>query len=96
MNHYGIRARDHWRTHLAGPLAQIPDPDAFFTLLGATAEREIEVRADALADLKPQGEGYLDEMARLQTARHLAQEQVLREMILVDPGNRRAVGQLLG
>ena len=96
MNHYGVRARDHWRTHLPRQLARIPDQEAFFALLGATAESEIEVRAEALARLKPPADGYLDEMARLETARKLAEMEVIREMILVDPENLEAVGQLLG
>ena len=95
MNHYGMRARDHWRTHLSSQLASIADQETFFTLLGATAESEIAVRAEALAQLQPSGEGYLAEMARLQTARQLAEMEVIREMILIDPEDREAVGQLL-
>jgi hypothetical protein len=96
VNHYGVRARDHWRTHLPRQLARIPDQEAFFTLLGATAESEIEVRAEALAQLERPADGYLDEMARLETARKLAEMQVIREMILVDPEDLEAVSQLLG
>jgi len=96
VNHYGVRAQEHWRTHLPRQLAGIQDPEEFFTLLGATAESEIGVRAEALAQLKPAAEGYLDEVARLQTARQLAEMEVMRELILVDPEDREAVGQLLG
>ena len=96
MNHYGARAQEHWRTHLPRQLAEIPDPEEFFTLLGETAESEIEHRAEALAQLKPPAEGYLEEMARLQTARQMAEMEVMRELILVDPDNLEAVGQLLG
>jgi hypothetical protein len=96
VNHYGARAQEHWRTHLARQLADIPDPEAFFTLLGETAETEIEHRAEALAKLKPPADGYLEEMARLQTARQLAEMEVMRELILVDPDNQEAVSQLLG
>jgi hypothetical protein len=96
VNHYGVRALEHWRTHLPRQLAKIPDPEEFFTLLGETAESEIEHRAEALAELKPPAEGYLDEVARLETARQLAEMDVMRELILVDPDNLEAVGQLLG
>jgi hypothetical protein len=96
VNHYGVRAQDHWRTHLPRQLASIPDQEAFFTLLGETAESEIEQRAEALAQLKPPAGGYLEEMARLQTARQLAEMEVMREMILVDPEDQEAVSQLLG
>ena len=96
MNHYGVRAQEHWRTHLPRQLADIPDPEEFFTLLGETAESEIEHRAEALAQLKPPADGYLEEMARLQTARQMAEMEVMRELILVDPDNKQAVRQLLG
>ena len=96
MNHYGTQARDHWRRHLARQMARIPDQEAFFTLLGATAETEIEYRAEALAQLKEPGEGYLEEVARLETARKMAEMEVIRELILIDPENLEAVGQLLG
>lgn len=96
MNHYGVRAQEHWRTHLARQLAGIPDPEAFFTLLGETAETEIEHRAEALAQMKPAAEGYLEEIARVQTARQLAEMEVMRELILVDPDNQQAIRQLLG
>jgi hypothetical protein len=96
VNHYGTRARDHWREHLPGPLARIQDQEAFFTLLGETARSEIEQRAEALAQLQPPGEGYLQETARLETARQMAESAVIREMILIDPQDLEAVGQLLG
>ena len=95
MNHYGVRAQEHWRTHLPRQLAGIPDQEAFFTLLGETAESEIADRAEALAQLKPPADGYLEEMARLQTARQLAEMEVMRELILIDPDNQEAVSQLL-
>jgi hypothetical protein len=96
VNHYGIRARDHWREHLPDRLAQIPDPEEFFTLLGEMAETEIGHRAEALELLTQPAEGYLAEVARLETPRVVAEMEVLRELILVDPDNLEAVGQLLG
>ncbi len=96
MNHYGARALSHWQAHLAEQLAQIPDPEAFFTLLGETAQTEIGHRAEALAQLQTPAEGYLAETARLETARQMAESAVLREMILVEPESLEAVGQLLG
>lgn len=96
MNQYGTRALAHWRRHLPVQLAQIPDPEEFFTLLGQTAEEEIGHRAEALAQLQEPGEGYLQETGRLETARTMAESAVLREMILVDPQDLEAVGQLLG
>ena len=57
VNHYGAKARDHWRKHLPGRLAQIPDPEAFFTQLGETAATEIDQIADALAQTTTAGRG---------------------------------------
>jgi hypothetical protein len=96
VNHYGARAQDHWRTHLAGPLARIPDQEAFFARLGETAAAEIEAKAEALAQMTPPAEGYLEEVARLETARKVAEMEVLREIILVDPDDQEKVAQLMG
>ena len=89
MNSYGIKALRHWRRYLPDQLAQITDPETFFTLLGQTAETEIDQTADSLAQTAPPGEGYLDEVARLETARKTAEMQVTREMLLVDRRTRR-------
>jgi hypothetical protein len=96
VNSYGAKALCHWRKYLPGQLAQIPDPEAFFTLLGETAAAEIDQIADALAQTQPPGEGYLDEVARLETARKTAEMQVTREMILVDPEDQERIAQLMG
>jgi hypothetical protein len=96
VNSYGSKALGHWRRYLPGQLAQIPDPEAFFTHLGETAATQIDQIADALAQTQPPGEGYLDEVARLQTARTTAEMQVTREMILVDPQDGEKIAQLMG
>jgi hypothetical protein len=95
VNHHGAKALAHWRTHLPDQLAQIADQEAFFTLLGETAETEIAQLAEALADLKPEAEGYLDEVARLETARKMAETEVTRDLILVDPANQEKIAELL-
>lgn len=96
MNQYGAKALGHWRKHLPGYLAQIPDQEAFFTHLGETAADQIDQIADSLAQTAPHGGGYLEELGRLETARKTAEMQVTREMILVDPENQEAIAQLLG
>lgn len=96
VNHYGTKARDHWRKHLPGHLAQIPDQEAFFTHLGEAAAMEIDQIADSLAQTAPPGEGYLEELGRLETARKMAEMQVTREMLLVDPEDQERIAQLLG
>jgi hypothetical protein len=96
VNSYGAKALSHWRRYLPGQLAQVQDPEAFFTLLGEAAETEIDQIADALAQTTPPGEGYLEELARLETARKTAEMQVTREMLLVDPEDKERIAQLMG
>jgi hypothetical protein len=96
MNHYGAKALGHWRKHLPAHLAQIPDPEAFFTQLGDLAATEIDQIAGALAQTEPAGEGYLEELARLETSRKTAEMQVTRELLLVDPEDQERIAQLLG
>ncbi len=96
MNHYGSQALHHWRRHLPDRLAQIPDPEAFFSQLGETAATQIDQIADSLAQTAPPGEGYTEELARLETARKTAEMQVIRELILVDPEDPEKIAQLLG
>jgi len=96
VNHYGARARDHWRKHLPAQLAQIQDQEAFFAQLGEAAATEIDQLADALAATQGPGEGYLEEVARLETARKTAEMQVSREMLLVDPEDQERIAQLMG
>lgn len=96
VNQYGVKALGHWRKHLPGHLAQIPDQEAFFTHLGETAADQIDQIADSLAQAAPPGEGYLEELGRLETARKTAEMRVTRELILIDPEDREAIAQLLG
>jgi hypothetical protein len=96
MNHHGLKAQQHWQQRLPRQYAQITDPEAFFTLLGETAQEEIGRLADALAETTPPAEGYLEETARLTTARKMAEMQVTRDMILVDPDDPARIAQLLG
>lgn len=89
MNHYGTRARRHWQTFLPTRYAQIEDPETFFTHLGEQVETEIETLEQSLAGEDPPGETYLEKLGRLRTARLNAEDQVLREMVLLpaEPGS---------
>ena len=57
VNSYGAKALRPLAQVPAGPLAQIPDPEAFFTQLGETAATEIDQIADALAQTTAAGRG---------------------------------------
>lgn len=85
MNRYGRLAQQHWAKWRPNQLSQIPDPETFFTELGAEVESQIEALEIALAGDDPGGEDYLQKVARLRTARMTAESQVLREMVLLEP-----------
>jgi hypothetical protein len=95
MNRWGRKAREHWQQHRPGQYGQIPDPQAFFTRLGEDVSAEINSLALALAGDDRPGEGYLDKVGRLRTARLTAQEHVLREMLLpAEADQAHAEGQM--
>jgi hypothetical protein len=85
MNKYGRQAMSHWKLTDPERYEAIPDKPAFFTALGEQAAQEIDLRADALAGPDPAGEGTLEKVGRLNMARFVAEEEVLRELILIEP-----------
>jgi hypothetical protein len=85
MNHYGLKARQHWARHLPRRFAAIQDPDQFFTQLGNQAAEEISDLTLQLAGDDQPGEGFLVKMGRLNMARLRAEEMVLPQLILL-PG----------
>ncbi|MGO9954739.1 MAG: TnpV protein [Solirubrobacteraceae bacterium] len=86
MNRYGAQAMRHWRQIDPERYNAIPDPEAFFTQLGAQVESEIQALADAIAGPDRPGESYLQKVGRLNMARFNAESDILREMVLIpDP-----------
>lgn len=85
MNHYGAQALRHWREYLPSRFATIEDPDSFFTELGEQAAEQIATRQMELAGPDQPNESYLDKLGRLNAARQQAQEEILPELILIDP-----------
>jgi len=85
MNHYGAQAQLHWQTYLPERYARLEDPNSFFSTLGETAAQEITDRAQQLAGPDRPGEGYLGKLGRLNEAKLRAEEEILPELILVDP-----------
>src|SRR5215472_2024068 len=49
MNRYGQMAMDHWRKWLPNQLAEIPDPEMYFSTLGLEVAQAIDELADRLA-----------------------------------------------
>ncbi|MFG3423419.1 hypothetical protein [Micromonospora sp. NPDC048063] len=85
MNRYGAQAQRHWQTYLPQRYATIEDPNSFFSTLGEQAATAIEQRARELAGPDQPNEGYLGKLGRLNSAQQMAEEEILPELILIDP-----------
>lgn len=85
MNPYGAKTRDYWKKWLPKRYSQIEDPEAFFSKLGEEIETQVEVLAQSLAGSDPPNEGFHEKLGRLNMAHFNAEEQVLREMALLEP-----------
>jgi hypothetical protein len=88
MNHYGAQAMRHWQSHLPTRFTQITDPETFFTDLGEQVQTEVEELTFQLAGDDPPptpGEpaSFLDKAARINTAKRMAEERVLAELVLL-------------
>ena len=94
MNSYGAMARDHWTRWRPSQLAQITDPETFFTRLGETVEADIDQMATDLAGPDPAGEDYLKKLGRLRMSRFTAESIVLRDQVLLPPENPESLEDL--
>ncbi len=85
MNQYGRRAQRHWQEFRPGHIAEIDDPEAFFTELGADVQDEVRIRwtAERVTAPTPAGESFLERAGRLQQLRHDTEREVLRELVLL-------------
>jgi hypothetical protein len=85
MNPFGQRAMAHWQRWLPNRYSQIENPETFFEDLGTEVEQQIVDVSQAMAGDDPPEEGFLEKVGRLRMARFMAEEQVLREMVLLQP-----------
>jgi hypothetical protein len=85
MNDYGHLAMEHWRRWLPARYAAIGQPEVFFSTLGLQAENQVLDLAERLEGPDLPGETYLGKVGRLNMAKLQAREQVLREVILLEP-----------
>jgi hypothetical protein len=85
VNWYGATAMRHWARWLPRAYAGISDPQAFFTELGEEVAAQVEELADDLAGEDRPGEGYLVRVARLFTARMVAEEVILPQRVRPEP-----------
>ncbi|MEU7028971.1 hypothetical protein AB0A60_20050 [Streptomyces sp. NPDC046275] len=85
VNQYGRRAQQHWQEFRPGRIAEIDDPEAFFTELGADVQDEVRIRwtAERVTAPAPAGESFLERAGRLQQLRYDAEGEVLRELVLL-------------
>lgn len=81
MNHYGLQAMEHWRTHRPTEFAELDNPQEFFTQLGQELAAEIDQRQMELEQQTPAGEDYLAEFGRQQGTRSQAEDLVLRRKV---------------
>jgi len=87
MGRFAELAERHWRTHLPAGYAEIADRSVFFAELEAEAERQVFELEDALAGPDVPGESFLEKAGRLRMARHTAEAQVVRELLLPEPSS---------
>lgn len=89
MNRYGATAKKHWERHAPSRAVALPDPIRFFSDLGAEVQAQIDDLAARLASMTTErcsAESYLEKVARLQTARRVAEEVVMAELVWIkDP-----------
>ena len=85
MNWYGATAMRHCTRWRPRAYAGISDPQGFFTRLGEEMAAQVEELADYLAGEDRPGEGYLDRVARLFTARMVAEEVILPQRVWPRP-----------
>ncbi|MFE4304759.1 hypothetical protein ACFRR6_01575 [Streptomyces sp. NPDC056891] len=92
MNQYGRIAEQHWQDHRSQHVAELANPQEFFTELGVDVQREVQERwtSQRMAVSTVVGESYLERLARLSQSRWEIEGEALREFVLLpadnDPG----------
>lgn len=97
MNEYGKKALEHWRRYAPQRVERMDDPETFFSDLGleisgqiSDLARQLEANSDLslamAASSRETGSRYLPEVARRMTARRIAEEVVMDELVWIhDP-----------
>lgn len=81
MNEHARTVEATWRRMRPQEVAEMVDPEEFFTRIGEDIEAEIARRWPLLAGEDPPGEEHLAKVARLDMARFQAQSQVMNERL---------------
>jgi hypothetical protein len=86
MNRYGMVAMAHWRRYAPTRLAALDDPEAFFTDLGNQVAAQVSDLAAILGTEGSSEQTYWQQVARMVSARQLAEEVVMGNLVWVhDP-----------
>ena len=81
MNKYGMQALNQWRQQRPSRLTALPDPGDYFTRLGLLIQAQVTDVALRLAGPDVPAETYLHKAARLTTARKVAEEVVMANLV---------------
>lgn len=92
MNRYGTQAMRHWQQFLPQRYARLPNPNSFFSTLGDQAASQIADRTRELAGPDQPDEGYLAKLGRMNEAKLRAEEEILPQLILIDPTTDEPAG----
>lgn len=85
VNQYGRLAQQHWQVHRPGSIAEIDDPEAFFTELGGDDQDEVRARwtTSRLTEPAVFGKFYIERAHHFQQPSHETEREVLRELMLL-------------
>jgi hypothetical protein len=80
MNKYGAQIRTRWERTAPQRLAQLQDPETYFTELGEMVGTQVARLSTTLAGAETPGETYLQKVGRLTAATRQAEELVMSEL----------------
>jgi hypothetical protein len=81
VNKYGTLALARWQRWMPTRIQTLPNPTAYFSQLGMQIQAEVTDLAWELAGPDLPAETYLEKAARLMTARRLAEEVVMANLV---------------
>jgi hypothetical protein len=84
LNPYGQQALDHWRTQRPDELAALENPQQYFQTLGEQVQEAVTTRTEQLVASQP-ATGFLERFQAEQTARLIAEDEVMRAMVFTEP-----------
>lgn len=85
MGRFATMAESHWRRHLPEAYSRIADKPAFFEEIEGEAINQLEATESHLRGEDPPDETFGDRLRRFGQARAVAEEIVIREVVLVAP-----------